>query len=126
MYQRLSRSACFLALSALLAGCQPSPQSTVKGFFKDLEGGEINQAADTLSEEASQLYGSKLKMGLQQAPEEIEAIGGIKKIEITDEEINGDLAEVAYVIEFGDGSTESGTMELIKEDGDWKINPLAK
>ena len=126
MYQRLSRLACLLMLPAFLAGCQPSPKSTVKGFFNDLEGGEINRATDTLSEEASQLYGSKLKMGLQQAPEEIEAMGGIRKIEITDEAVKGDLAEVAYVIEFGDGSTESGTMELIKEDGDWKINPLAK
>lgn len=115
------------SLTVGLTGCRPSPGGTVRGFFLDLEQGEINDATDTLANTDSDDYlGSKIKMGLQEAPAAIEEKGGIRNIEILDETVNGDLATVSYRINFKDDSVEEGTMELIKEEDGWKINPMSK
>lgn len=121
-----SLTAATFVLIGFLTGCQASPGSTVRDFFKDLEQGEINRASESFSSQTNELYGNKLQVGMREVPAQLEAKKGIKKIKILDESVKGDLAKVAYQIEFGDGSTEEGTLDLIKEEGKWKITPMAK
>ena len=47
--------------------------------------------------------------------------GGIKKIEITKENIEGETAEVCYNLDYRNGETKSHCGYLIKEGGAWKI-----
>lgn len=115
------------SLTVGLTGCQPSPGGTVRSFFVDLEKGEINEATDALSNSSVDGYmGSKIKMALSEVPASFDERGGIKNIEILDENVNGDLATVSYRINFKDDTSEEGVMDLVKEDDGWKIDPMSK
>jgi hypothetical protein len=47
--------------------------------------------------------------------------GGVKTIEIKNEQVTGDTATVSYQITYNNGLTEPGSMNLAKEKGQWKV-----
>lgn len=47
--------------------------------------------------------------------------GTIDKIEITKEEIRGDVAGVGFTIYYKTGKTKKNVVRLVKENGGWKI-----
>ncbi len=119
---RLNFLTIVLIALGLLSGCANNgPAKTVETFFRSIEKGDLDIAVDQLSIQITGTFGrDKLKVSLSEFSQDINAVGGIESIE-TDETINGNVAVVNYSITIGDGSTENGTMDLIKEDGDWKI-----
>lgn len=81
----------------------------------------MEAAVNQFSSQAINTFGAdKLKAGLAQSTHDVIQKGGIASIE-TSETVIGDLATVQYTVTFNDGSTESGSQEMIKEDGDWKM-----
>ena len=48
--------------------------------------------------------------------------GGLERVEVASEEINGDSATVEAAFHFANGSTENVTYELQQQDGAWKIH----
>jgi hypothetical protein len=51
---------------------------------------------------------------------EIKDKGGIKSID-TEEHVTGDISTVKYKVIYGNNTTEDGTFNLRKENGDWKL-----
>lgn len=117
---------CTLILATILiAGCSAtSPSDVVKEFHSRIEAGELESAIEFLSSGTlSRVSPDKLKQGLQQTTRQIDSKGGIKKIEIVEEKVIGETAEVTVKIYFGDGTEHTDRSSLIKEDGKWRIQP---
>lgn len=117
------RTMVLVMMMAALASCglfKPGPSKVVKNFYRDVEVGKIENATKLFSAQALQTFGSKLSTVMSAQTRKIEKKGGIKSID-TKESITGDLAKVEYTVSYEDGSEEQGTIELIKEDGDWKM-----
>lgn len=97
-----------------------SPSATVKTFFEAIEKGEYSKMIDyissytLMSEPFSVQDFNKIK-------KEMNNEGGIKKIDIMEEKIEGETAKVCYSIEYGNGSTDGRCNYLIKEEGVWKL-----
>jgi hypothetical protein len=120
--------AYLIGLSLLIfaiAGCGllSSPSRTVKLFHKHIENGEITEAMKLMSNRAIKTLGiDKMRKGFENTTREVKAKGGISELNIIKEEIIGELAEVDLEMKFGNGSSRSDKVKLIKEDGDWKID----
>lgn len=54
----------------------------------------------------------------------IKEIGGLTLFEVTNEEITGDQAVVECNVKFGERPMEKVSMDMIREDGGWKISGL--
>ena len=107
-----------------LTGCAGSgPTATVKKFYKYVERGDYDKAASLFSSQALNTYGiQKLQSMLQMQTSQIQQAGGIKKFKITDETIINNQAVVYFEITTGDGNVSSGSVNLVKENRDWKID----
>lgn len=122
------RSLVLVMMMTALASCglfKPGPSKVVKTFYRDIEAGKIDDATKLFSAQVIQTFGSKLSSVMSAQTRTIQAKGGIKSID-TKENVTGDLAKVEYVVNYGDGSSEKGTIDLIKEKGDWKIQLTGK
>lgn len=114
-----------LVLCFNITGCiGNSPSGVIKDFYQYIENGKINDAFDLISEEGKQL----LSLGgganfLARFTENMKKQGGIKSIEIINEQIHGDRATVQHIMKFGNGATDKNTEQLIKQHGKWKIVP---
>jgi hypothetical protein len=110
------------AVLALL-GCASSPSATVTGFYKDLEAGRVESAMGRLSTHLkSQLGADKLKAALEEASLETKKKGGVADFRVTSEVVTGEVAEVEVSMKYGNGSTDTDKVKLVKEEGDWKID----
>ena len=112
--------AVFVVLS--LAGCSSGPDGAVKGFFKALDAGEVDKAMGYLSTSTLNALGhDKWQAALTSAVKDLQSKGGLSSVKVVDKKVHGDTAVVTVKLTFGDGSSETDTINLIKEDGDWKI-----
>jgi hypothetical protein len=107
-----------------LTGCAgSSPTATVKNFYKYVEREQYDKAASLFSSQALNTYGiQKLQSMLQMQAEQIKQAGGIKSFKVTDQTIVNDQAVVYFELTTGNGSVTPGSVNLVKEDGDWKID----
>ena len=97
-----------------------SPSATVKNFYEALEKGEYSKVKGYVSSQV--LLQEPLTIeDFNKMREEMMSLGGIKKIEITKENIEGETAEVCYSLDYRNGETDSDCGYLIKEGGIWKI-----
>jgi len=119
---------CFMVGASIImvAGCgtTKSPSSVVAQFYLLASKGEYEAAAKYLSSEAKLMFG--LFVGIaeemkQFASEEFEG-QVVRRVEILSERINGNQAEVRYILHYTDGSRGPEDSDvLVKEDGQWKI-----
>ena len=99
-----------LAVSLLLIiGCaaNTSPHRLVKQFYKAIDKGDYNRAlsyTNLIDEVDAELYYAIM----EKVSKSIETKGGVKSIEIVDEQINdeGTHAIIATIITYGDGSED--------------------
>lgn len=120
MKKLLSLLPCLLLAVACLAS---GPEATVKRFYSAIEDGEVDKAADLLSSRIVSLLGEdKLRKALSEQALEIQKKGGIKSVNIDEMNEVGEIAEGKVTITFGDGSTKTDTVKLLKEDGKWKLD----
>jgi hypothetical protein len=63
----------------------------------------------------------KMRTMLSEATRKIREHRGIDSIEITSEQVTGDVADVSGTIKYSDGTSENFNQKLLKEDGDWKL-----
>jgi Domain of unknown function (DUF4878) len=111
---------CILfALACLASG----PEATVKRFYSAVEDGEIDKAAEMLSSRIVGMMGKdKLHRALSEQALDIKKKGGIKSLKIDEMTEVGEIAEGKVTLTFGDGSTKSDKVKLIKEEGKWKLD----
>ncbi|RMH42604.1 MAG: DUF4878 domain-containing protein [Gammaproteobacteria bacterium] len=108
--------------ATLLTGCSAGPGKTVQRFFVAIDKGEIEEAIGYLSSSTIQSLGyDKWRAALIEASNQMAAEGGLKSVKVVEETVKGDIAQVTVKIVMGNGSEESDSVDLIKEDGDWKI-----
>lgn len=117
------KAATLAVIAFALTGCARSPESTVEHFYKSVAEGELNEAQNALSQQVVGLLGpQKLNAALAQESERVMKCGGIKSIDVQLEG-QGDFrvgnAEITYK---GDCPAKREKVNLIKEDGDWKLS----
>jgi hypothetical protein len=115
-----------IGLVLVLSGCGlfSGPSRTTKDFYRHLESGNLDKAMTLVSSRVKNGMGvDKLRVGLGQATRAIKQHGGIDSIDITREEITGEIADVLGTIKYKDGTIENLTEKLVKENGDWKLEP---
>lgn len=116
--------AILVALGVLfLAACSGGPQSpsdVADGFYGALKAKDAEKAVTYFPPSTLEQPGAKekilglLKQAMTDAPE-------IQSYEIVDENIDGDSATVEVKYTNEDGSEESETVKLIKEDENWYV-----
>lgn len=111
---------CLLLAVACLAS---GPEATVKRFYNAVEEGEIDSAAELLSSRIVGMMGKdKLRRALSEQALDIKKRGGIKSLKVEELTEVGEIAEGKVTITFGDGSTKTDKVKLIKEEGKWKLD----
>ena len=115
----------FVLAALAVVGCgAPGPADTVAHFYRHVEAGEVDAAADLFSEQITALITrEKLKTALAEQTREMKDKGGIASIEILSEEITGEVADVRIRVEYGNGETEEQDIHLTEIDGAWKLAP---
>jgi len=123
----ISLAAVFIVLAAGEISLSPqsnTPSGAVKKLVQSVEAGNYSSYRNSYSEDGLKMAGAlglDLKDVLDEAQRGIKQKEGVKKIDITKENITGDTAEVCYKIEYGNSSTEETCNNLVKEKGEWKI-----
>jgi hypothetical protein len=116
--------------SLLLTACGPrvsAPAQTLKDFNYHIEAEETTEARELLSEDIqAMLPAEKMSLVVAEAAGEMEQRGGIDAIQIDEEEIDDDTALITFTLQFGDGSEESATERLVREEDGWRIAPEGK
>lgn len=97
------------------------PGGVVEKFYRYVEKGELEAAKNLFAKQIKETMGGKIMAGLAGETNKIKDKGGIKSIEIKNEEINGESARVATRVVYGNGADKNEDTKLIKEDGAWKI-----
>ena len=116
----------FLA-TVVLTGCSSGPKATVEDFYSAVEAGKTSEAAELLSANTRQLLGpAKLQQAIVASNKEIKASGGVDSLKILDEQVTGDIASVNAQVTYNNGKVQSEVVNLVKEDGAWKINLTSK
>ncbi len=100
-----------------------SPTSVTEDFFSAVQDGDCDGYYDSLSKDTQKLV---KKSDCKDDPDEFlnTKDGEGCEIEVSDEKVDGDDATVKYKIKDCDSDDEndSGELDLVKEDGDWKID----
>lgn len=125
MKPKIKILSAFVALVLSMLACSvfsTGPGKTVQNFFNALEGGKIQEAKSYLSNHTLQSLGTdKWDSVLTQMSQAINTKGGINKLDITEENVNGDIAKVSVQISFGNDTQETSVLDLIKENNKWKL-----
>ena len=118
-----------VTLTTFFSGCsrQRSPSETVKSYFTALAEGNVSEVKQCLSFDFLRSWekvDGTVEKEVRQASKEAKADGGLEKIEILGEDIQGNRATVRVNLYFKNGTT-GGEGEckasLVKESGVWKI-----
>lgn len=123
----MRRSSIWLVLICLLlmfVACNvfsPGPSKTVQNFLYAIEKGNIDEARKLCSSGLQTMLGPKLNMVLTAQSEQMRQQGGIKSIDVK-EQVVGQMASVQVVIKYGNGQSERSAMNLLKENGVWRIS----
>ena len=111
--------ACVVALAACAAA---TPQATVDSFDHLVEAGKYDQAYALLSTQARATFPEeKMKAVMEDQSQKMKAAGGIKTIVFSGSVVTGETAKVAALTMLGNGTTTTETVNLVREDGKWKI-----
>lgn len=112
-----------MVLSITACSSFDSPSTVVKNFYEYVEAGKVNDAYELITKDGKEMlkqYGGGVS-ALSDLTRKIKNKGGLKAINIENEEITGDTAKVVFVITYGNGTTEKDNEALIKEQSSWKI-----
>jgi hypothetical protein len=123
----LARLGVLVLLVVAASACNmvgSGPAETVKKFQKAVETGQLDEAVKQLSPSLLQMFPpQKVKAMLGEETQKIKKKKGVSSFEVTKEEVTGEVADVRYVVKYGDGTTRSEDTHLTKENGQWKISP---
>jgi hypothetical protein len=114
-----------ILLSLGIIGCgllNRGPEATVKNFYKAVENGNFDDAINLLSNKVKSMGKDKLRAGLAEVTREMKSKGDVKSLDITKMDITGDMADGQVKLEFGNGSSKTEAVKLIKEDGAWRLD----
>ena len=120
----VQNAALAILITALLTACgNEGPGDAFHEFMDKIYAGETTQAREYVANEAVPLMGGEERsLGtLRQLSREIGEV--LDYIEVTEEEIQGELATLHVTFYYTDDSTEEDVFHMIMEDGQWKFFP---
>jgi hypothetical protein len=124
MKRKLALFSVLLWISLLCACAGSTPSSAVRAFYKAMSNGKADDAIGLLSQQTINTLGEpKLRMGIQEAARQASEKGGLKDLEITNEQIKGDVATVTFLLKYGNGTQKTEIERLVKEKGGWRLQP---
>jgi uncharacterized membrane protein YvbJ len=121
----VKRASLAMALCFVMIGCglfNTGPEATVKKFYKAVENGDLDDAMELLSNKVKSLGKDKVRAGLAEVTREMKSKGGVKNVEVVKMDVTGDTADGQVKIEFGDKSSKTDAVKLIKEEGKWRLD----
>ena len=125
MKQLFKLSAMLLVLTFVFVNCGggPSgPKELVKESFTMMEENDQAGLKDMLSSDVKAMVDDKkLEEGMTKQYESIKEKGGIANIEFLEEDIQEQEANFKVKLTYGDESTKTEKVKLVKEEGDWKL-----
>lgn len=111
-----------VAMAFVACGLFGGPGKATKNFYYALEAGRVDDAMEMVSNQTKSALGEqKLRGVLSDLTRKIKQRGGISSIEVTSEEVTGEIADVTGTIKYKDGTSENFIQKLFKEKGDWKF-----
>ncbi len=121
--KRIIVNSIILIFAMVYFGCGSAntPPDVAKEFLTKIEKGDKGAVNLMHSGLISMMGKEKLEKGLMDESEKMNKKGGIASIDILEEKINEDDAVLKVKVNYKDGSNKTEKMNLIKENGDWKI-----
>ncbi len=116
--KKLMTSLCAaIAVAFVLAGCSKGPDSVAIKFLDSFADGDFKGAAEYASKDAKPLFAM-----LEAMPAGEKSDNELKgaSFEIVDTKVSGDTAKVKVKVSKG-GKSETEDLDLVKEDGEWKV-----
>lgn len=107
-----------LAMALCLIGCSKGPDKVAVKFLEAMADGDFDKAAEYAAKDTKPMI--KMMAGMPNAKEEAKKECEGVKYKAVDTKINGDKATVK-VEKTKDGHTVTDDIDLVKEDGDWKV-----
>jgi hypothetical protein len=106
-----------------LANLPPHPWAVVEQFIREVANGNASKILSLLPASlVAQLGSSKLETIFATNTEEVKNKGGIVDIEIENEWEDYENAAVDVSMTYGDGTTDTEVILLVKENSLWKID----
>jgi len=110
--------------SLVMVGCAKGPESTVENFYVAIGKGEISEAQGYLSTKIRGfLPPEKLTAGFTEEHKRVVGCGGIKSVKVKLEgegEVRFGTATVSYR---GECPEKTEKVNLVQEQGQWKLAP---
>lgn len=114
-------AALLFLIGVIGCGSASGPADVAKDFMMKIADND-KSAIDHLSPQLIQALGKeKLEKGIEKESESIKKKGGIKSIEVEEETIEEKTARLKLKITYVDGSSKNDNVNLLLEDGKWKI-----
>jgi dissimilatory sulfite reductase (desulfoviridin) alpha/beta subunit len=114
-----------IGLTTLLYSCSNSltttPSQVVTKWAQSVQGNRIEEAVGYWDSEKSkgELRSIHIKMA-----DSIQRSGGNEFVKVTEEKVNGEIAEVTFTTKEKLTAVHAGIAKLTKEKGEWKINSV--
>ena len=113
---------------AMLIGFAPygSPAEVIKTFYSACNSGNYSVAEKLLVPEANWVLTRHIGAvdgGLRGICDEETKQGHLEKVEILQQEVRGEVAQVRYMLHYADGSTIEESQGLVVKYWVWKIAP---
>ena len=102
------------------------PSDVVKTLYASCNAGDYSKAESTLSSDSQRLLHGDLGAmagGVKGVCDKMSRNGTIASVEVTNEVIRGQGADVTSTLHFKDGSSTSDHEPMVREGGNWKIAP---
>ena len=103
-----------------------SPPEVIKTFFSAGNSGNYSLAGSLLVPEANRVLTRHIGAvdgGLRAICDEETKQGHLQRVEVLQQEVHGELAQVHYMLHYADGSTMEGSQGLVLKRWGWKIAP---
>lgn len=113
-----------LAVLALfvLTSCGQSPKNVVEDYIVSLDKGEISEAYDLIAKQVIVQVGErKIKLILREQASKMQKKGGLDDLKIIGES-KGEIGHYTIHMTFKDESKMDDDVNVVKEDGDWKVS----
>jgi hypothetical protein len=114
-----------IGLTTLLYSCSNSltttPSQVITKWAQSVQGNRIEEAIGYWDSEKSkgELRSIHIKMA-----DSIQRSGGNEYVKVTEEKVNGEIAEVTFTTKEKLTEVHAGIAKLTKEKGEWKINSV--
>jgi hypothetical protein len=103
-----------------------SPAEVIKTFYSACNSGNYSVAESLLVPEANRALTRHIGAvdgGLRGICDEVTKQGHLQRVEVLQQEVHGELAQVRYMLYYADGSTIEESQGLVLKRWAWEISP---